>query len=363
MSEQKRKKKVRSTNDIEMNAKEIAPPVMVEEQENSCTNCVEWVEDNKIKVGVMIGVLFVVLIVVIVPLVVTSLGDVEWDTFAFRKSTITNVVDRSKVYTYGRHMWGPSTTSVVFPRYYQAITFQGYDLQVFAGKGNNTMDNSTTTAGLEFAIECSIYYRLNQDNLAKIFDNWGLTYHDRFVDAVRASIKNTAPEFSVDDYVERRQDIVDRLFEEVNRDLDGLHIQIEPGKLVLKRVIFPDSVLNKYAETVLKKVEIENEILNRDVELFEKETEEILEGIRGNMTLIMTDANATAAAVVLEANAAVVRIRQEALGRGINHMMSRLNITDETTRNKVFQLYTIEDNVSKEKILLGDGNNLISVGK
>lgn len=369
MSEENRRKK-KKTRDTEMigagsgRVEEAVVPPTEEEGDNQCVKCVDWVEENKVKAGVIIGVILVVLIVVIVPLIVTSLGDVEWDQFAFRKNTVTNLVDRSRVYTFGRHMWGPSTTSVVFPRYYQLIEFKGNDLQVFAGKGNNTMDqNSTTTAGLEFAIECSIWYRLNENNLADIFDSWGLTYHDRFVDAVRASLKNTAPEFSVDDYVERLREIETRLFQEVNKDLMDLKIQIEKGKLVLKRVSFPGSVLGKYEETVLKKVEIENEILKRDVELFEKETEEILEGIRGNMTLIMTDANATADAVVLEASAAVVRIRQEALGRGINHMMKRLNITDEVTRNKVFQLYTIEDNVSKEKILLGDGNNLISVGK
>jgi len=305
------------------------------------------------------GCVFCVVFWVALILILVSLNSVEWNELAFKKNTITNTVDRDQVYTYGRYFWGVSTEPLVFPREYRKITFRGNDLMVFAGSGQ---ENNTAAAGLEFGIECDVYYRLTQENLKEIFNDFGTAYHDRFVDAIRASIKNTAPEFSVDNYVTERQKIAERIRSELNNDLENLHLTIDPHKFLLLQIKFPKTVLDKFQATVMKKLEIDKEILSRTVGLYQKGTEELVNQIRANISVINREATATAQAVVLEAEATSIKIHQEALGRGINQMMSRLNITNPETRSKVFQLYTIEDNTGSGRVLLGDEKHLISVG-
>ena len=341
--------KMLHNNDIEMQS--------VNDDENSNNDNNRWkLSKKQWYIG---GYVFCTIFWISLILILVSLNDVEWNELAFQKNTITNTVDREKVYTYGRYFWGVSSEPLIFPRAYQKIEFRGNDLLVFAGSGQ---ENNTAAAGLEFGIECDVYYRLTKENLKEIFNDFGTAYHDRFVDAVRASIKNTAPEFSVDNYVNQREQITKRFREELNNDLKNLHLTIDQNKFLLLRIVFPVTVLNKFQETVMKKLEIDKEILNRVVGLYQKGTEELVKEIRANISIINQETNATAEAVVLEAKATSIKIHQEALGRGINNMINRLNITNQETRSKVFQLYTIEDNTGSGRILLGDEKNILSVG-
>lgn len=128
------------------------------------------------------------------------------------------------------------------------------------------------------------------------------------------------------------------------------------------RVIFPGQLLTKFESSVLQVLQNEKEFLTRATDLYKKGTEELIKTIDANITLISKEANASSQALVLEANADAIRIHQEALGAGINRMMVRLNITNPETRQKIFNLYTIEDKKEGGRVLLGDDNNLISVG-
>lgn len=328
-------------------------PEAVDDSSNFCFDHIKAI----LVITCAIIVSFVLCVIIII--VSTSLNYVEWYQFAFKKNTVTNIVDRDHVYTNGRYFWGISQEALTFNRTYQKVSFRNNDLLVFSGGGDQ---NNTAAAGLEFSIECDVYYRLSSEKLKDVFSDFGTEYHHRFVDAIRASIKNTAPEFSVNDYVTRRQQISVRIQEELNNDLDELHLMIEPHKFLLLSVKFPSRVLNKFQETVMKKLEIDREILSRVVNLYQKGTEEQIQSLTANITVINQEAEAAAQAAILEAEARGVRIHQEALGEGINRMMERLNISNPVTRAMIFQLYTIQDNNGNGKILIGDDHGIISVG-
>ena len=127
---------------------------------------------------------------------------------AFKKNTITNNVDQSKVYTNGRYVWGPSNEPLTFPIIKQIIVFK--NLLAFSKKG------------LEFSITINIYYRLKKENLSMIFTDFGTNYHNAFTDASKASIKNSAPYFFVDEYTTKRKYIKNYFLNELNKDFNKI---------------------------------------------------------------------------------------------------------------------------------------------
>lgn len=330
-----------------------------------------------ISMGIMCGV-GILMMLIMLP---ESFSYVNWDELAFQKNTLSNTVDRETVYTNGRYFWGLSTEPLTFPSIYQKISYRGNDLLVFAGSGDDA--NNTAQAGLEFGIECDVFYRLQPENLKEIFNDFGTAYHERFVDSIKASIKNTAPEFTVDDYILRRQDISERMREEINHDIQNLNLQIDEHKFVLLSVHFPARLLNKFEATVMKDLEIDKSVLDRDVDLYQKGTEEAISRIRANITLINSTTDARVAAIIAQGNAQAeaidieakararaielnaqaesVRIQEEALGIGVSHMMKELNVT-AAEMSKLFQLLTILDSPSG-RILIGDEDNLIHIGE
>lgn len=342
-----------------------------------CFNCEG---NNPIKCGIG-SACGCVVFWVIFGLIIGSISYVEWNELAFQKNTLSNVVDKDQVYTNGRYFWGPSITKLTFPSIFQKISYRGNDLLVFAGGED---ENNTAAAGLEFGIECDVYYRLNPDDLKEIFNDFGTAYHERFVDTIKASIKNTAPEFSVDDYVNNRQEIAERMREEINNDIERLNLAIEPHKFMLLRIVFPARVLQKFEATVMKELEIDKSILTRNVDLYKKGTEELVSKIKANVTIVNESADARARAITergtaqaeaigieaegkarairLNAEAESVRIHEEALGNGVNLMMSRLNATDPRIRNKLFQLFTIMDSPNAARVMIGDEDTLLNVG-
>jgi len=371
----------RNMRDVEMNQRNGGSQESREMNNNSSSNW-DW---DKISSKVTFKIstcIYAIIILLLVILISLSINYVEWNQIAFKKNTVTNTVDRTEYYKNGRYFWSPSEEPLVFPSVYQNITYRGDDLMVASGGED---ENNTASAGLEFGIECNIYYRLNASNLNDIFNDFGTAYHIQFEDTIKASIKNTAPEFTVDDYINNRQQISNRMLEEINNDIgEKLHIQIQPHHFILLDVIFPNRVLKKFEATVAKDLEIDKSILTRAVELYKKGTEELVSEIRAEITIlnetteakatsivqtgtaiaeaIKIDAEAKARAIILNSEAESVRINEEALGSGVNRMMKLLNITTTETRIKLFQLFTIMDNPGSEKIIIGDEKTFLNIG-
>ena len=346
-----------STVDIEMRSPGTGRKNSQEDESWEC-NCDFCCSVPALFIWICLSCCLVVGILLTVILIPLSFSYVEWNELALRKNSLTNKVDRSEVFANGRYFWGLTISPLIFPSTFQLISFRGQDLAVFAGAGDQ---NRSAGAGLEFFIEADIWYRLDRDLIPEIFNDFGTIYHDRLVDAIRASIKNTAPEFSVDDFVSRRPTIAHQMWLELNKDLTDLHLRIEEDKFLLNSIYFPNSLILKFQETVLKKLSIDQALLNRDVNLYQKGTEELVQAIEANITVIQQTGLAQAEAVVLEANATSVRIYQEALGIGLQQLVSSLNITDSKTRTKMFQLFTILDNPQAEKVIVGDDQGLLRV--
>ena len=95
-----------------------------------------------------IGCGFIIFLTLMIMLI-TSFNYVEYDEYAFKKSTTTNTVDQSEVYDNVRYLWGFNHVKVVFPKLLQR---QELNLSVANEEGSVN-------------VAVSFWYRLPKDDL------------------------------------------------------------------------------------------------------------------------------------------------------------------------------------------------------
>lgn len=301
----------------------------------------------------LIAFISMLLLVILLP---PSLSYIRYNQYAFKKNTISNFVDQSQVYENGRHFWGLFQEPVLFPKTFQRVSFNGNDLMVFS---RGSQEGET---GLEFALECDVFYRLGKENISDIYTKFANTYQDRFVDAIRASVKNSAPNYQVDEYITHRHIIEEAIAQELNHDLADLHFGIENWKFMLRRTVFPSKIRDIFLKTSVQELNNDKSVLEQEVLLIKKETEEQVQEIQANITIVEQVAIAQATALVKKGHAEAARISQEATGQGLNYFLDTLNITSQADRSRVFRLLAVMDNPTSPKVIVGSGaNTLISV--
>lgn len=210
--------------------------------QRSClpTTCTNLSEPTKTKIKISTGVIVFIGLLLMCILLPLSFSYIDYYDIAFKKNTVTNDVIENKVYGVGRYLWSPSHTPFKFSSVYQRISYRGSDLLVFSKRG------------LEFQIEVDAYYKINQTNVIPIFKDFGQGYDERFRDAIKASIKNTAPLFTLEEYLTQREKITRVMHNDVNKNLHSLHIHIEPYKFTVLRINFPDAIKNKSLQTAVQ---------------------------------------------------------------------------------------------------------------
>jgi len=285
------------------------------------------------------------LLVILLPL---SFTYVDYNEIAFKKSTTDNKVDTTRSYHTGRYFWGLTTTAVRFPSVYQHISYRNNDLLVFSKQG------------LEFALECDVFYKLEEAELPAIFSEFGLAFSSRLFDAVKASIKNTAPEFEVNDYLNNRTQISEMFLNNLNVDLEVLHITLKPYKFLLQYLDFPENLKQKFLSTAVQETNNQKALLQQQVDLIQKETDQLVEAIQANITIIAQNGTSTADVLIKNAQALANNIQLSATGQGLAFLFQELDLTNSTDRKRLFELMTLLDSENLPRVIVGNfGGNII----
>lgn len=192
-------------------------------------------------------------------------------------NTVSKSIDSGKVYTSGRYFLGLARSFIVFPSTYQNIEFSsgsksdGAPLRV---QGNN----GTIT------IEASMQYRLRLEHLVDLYKRHETKYHDKFVRSAQSAIQKEAATIPATDYFSNREGVSSKLFDAVKVEFD--REQIDLMDFQLRRVDLPSQV----------DVNILNQIVAREGARAELNVRE-QEGIRGNISVVTTEAQTEIAVV------------------------------------------------------------------
>lgn len=286
------------------------------------------------------------LLIILLP---ASFSYVEYDELAFKKNTLTNVVDDSSVFTSGRYFWGPSFTTVIFPANYQRVSFSGSQtLFVF------------TVNGLEFEMDVSFQYRLPLDNLSQIFRSVGLNFNERISDAAKASIKNSAPSYTADDFVLLRENITEVIWFNLQHDVQQkVLVNIERTKFQILRIRFPPEIESKFLASAVQVQKNQEVIFQGEVNLIRKETEALVSQIRANITLIEQTALAQAAAITTGANALATATRDTATGAGIASVFAALGVSSQSSKKQFMEYFALLDNPESPRVIAGSLSGIV----
>lgn len=317
-----------------------------------------WTFKVKMIVGITFTVILgigVLLMLILVPL---SVQYVEHDQYAFKKNKVTNNVDTDTVYEKGRYFWGVGYEAVSFPRTAQHVVYKDGDhgaLLVF------------TDGGLEFKIECAFQYFLIKDGLPTLFKQFSSTFNTQIVNVGRTSLKNTAPNFPVDDFVKNRKNVQHQMYLQLKSELNKLCgstmcVDVPEHKFQLRRIIFPPQIANKYLDVAVQtQTNIEKQE-KQVADLTRKETEKLVEVVKANITVVTQESIAQSNRIVEEANANSFKVKQIAIGQGINTALTAIGIDSSQSElsNKFIRLMSILDS-NTPKLLSGISNTIIQL--
>lgn len=287
-------------------------------------------------------VLFLITIVIIAITVPLSFGFIDYDKVAFKKNSVTNQVDKSKIYRNGVYYWGGAHFEALeFPATYQRTSFiEDERLIIFSGD-------------IDIFIEIEFLWRIQIENLAKIFEAFGTEVGNQVKEVSKAAIMNKAPNFNILQFVKERENITAKLRNAVAEDLEKIYIDLEPHKFHLLKIRFKDELKNTFLNSAIQKIDNKKAEIQQKLNVIIAETEVLAKVYDANITLTRNVARANADNIVENANSQSFRIVEETKGVGIRKVFDVLNITEEMQKKTFFQMFEIIDS-KKPELIIGD---------
>ena len=268
----------------------------------------------------------------------------NYDQVGFAQNTLTNEIQTSVVYGPGRYFWGPSATVVTFPTTVIYVPFvvggiDGGSLSVFS------------KSGLEFNIEVNVFVRLDISRLREMFRDFGQLYVSRIRDQVRASIKNSAPFWTVEEYVTQRESISAFFLQRLQVDAEKVYITVE--NLHILGIAFPSIGQGKFLSTAVQSLLNVKSTLQQEVERISKETEKQTESILANITLVTKSGIAQSNTIVASSVESASRLVTIATGAGIKKLIDAIAPNSTEARGVLYRYLTVRDSSETVKAVAG----------
>lgn len=187
------------------------------------------------------------IIITVIVLISVSFRTLEATEFGIRYNTYTKQIDKTQLYEPGTYFIGPSSRFIKFPQQVIAHTLNASEYVV------RTLD------GMRLNLGVSLQYKLNKqlDVTLKLLLDWGEeAYEDVVQKLAKDSIRTSAAKFAVDSYVYNRQEIDQRMTQDLTTDL--LEIGVSLQNFQLTEVVFPSSFQSVIVNTQQKQIEVTN---------------------------------------------------------------------------------------------------------
>ncbi len=285
------------------------------------------------------------LTVTIVIVVFSSFEYIDYNEYAFKKNTISNTVNTEVVYENGRHFWGLFTTSIVFPRDYQVVTFEGLVVSDAEEKA--------------FRIDVSFWYRLQKDNLANLYQQFGESYEGTILSKAQSTIKNVVPLYTVQEVLDDRQEITAVMNQNLMAEMAEIWIEVEENKFQIELVTLEQSTISKFLDAAILLQENDQKEFEQEAELIRQNTTKFVKEIEAETTLITREAEANYDKTIEIATANAQELTSNARGLGIATVVNGMSFNSTEARTKFIRLVNILDNKSTKVIDVD--NTLITV--
>mmetsp|Transcript_77301 Transcript_77301/g.94785 ORF Transcript_77301/g.94785 Transcript_77301/m.94785 type:complete len:303 (-) Transcript_77301:129-1037(-) len=271
-----------------------------------------------------------VLFIIFMSLFIASFVYVDYDEYAFKKNTLTNKINQEIVYENGRYFWGVNFAKVEFPKLYQKVVLE---LSV------------ANQEGVSVFIDVSFWYKIFEDDLQKLYSNYGTRYESQITSISTAAIRNTAVDFSVNEYLKDRRFITESMANTLSSDLQNImFIDVPPKWINLGDITFSQTLLQTHLNAAVALEANKQKDHEKDATEVRSNTKKEVESITANTTIITRTAQANKTSLIEKAQASYEKIIGDARGQGLTIVINKLGINNDDTKSKFLKLMAILDN-------------------
>ena len=279
-----------------------------------------------------------ILTLVLVPL---SFSKVEYYEAGLVRQRSTNKVDKDKVYTAGNYYIGPDYSFETFQ-----ISAVKFDQRLSVWSRSSGDD-----AGSSLYIDCSFQYELRKDDLGKLYSRVATNFKSIVSTNAVDAIKNTAPLFGIDEYLNSRERI-ERIFaQNVSHAIDDIFADLVA--LQLRDVIPTDEYQKTRLEAAIQEETNLKEAYVQEAVLVRETTDVEVKKIENEARAVEANAEARATLIVGTAEAQSVFIVDDATSHGLATLFTGLNLTTAEDRATLDYLTALLSTTDKTKYYIG----------
>lgn len=284
-----------------------------------------------------LSTLGLILILILVPL---SYSKIEYYEGGLLEQRSTSQVDKNKVYRSGNHYVGPDYTFEKFE-----ISFQNFNqrLSVFSKV-------SADDAGSSLFIDVSFQYELRSKDLGDLYKLVALNYESLIETNAIDAIKNTAPLFSIDEFISMREFIEEIFQKNVSKAIDPVFADVKA--LQLRDIITTDEYQESRLEAAIQEESNLKEDYVQEATLVRENTQTEVTKIENDALNVEAEAKAKATVTEESANSEAIRLVNDATTNGLLHMFQELNLTNPEFRQELDYIVTLILSASDNKYYL-----------
>lgn len=299
-------------------------------------------------------VVCVLLVVILIPL---SFSDIEYYQIAFKQQRSTGTVFTEKVYLSGRYFVGPDFKFKTFQADAHFVEFTLQDLDI-ASKDK-----------LNIKMRANMQYFLREEDLVDLNKRFDKGYEPIVQNTAKTAIKNTAKDFTTEQYRHSRELVEQALFKAVRRALGGtccrkdcLKYQCDnecktystctiddKGLFVDVRffqmhdVYITEKLKGRWLGQVVEREDKEKaEFIQRE-QIERKKTEQKKQEIINKIQEVKENAAANVTVITAEADAKSLQFVEDARNQGLQLLYSSLNFTNEQHKASFNYLRTLRN--------------------
>jgi len=287
----------------------------------------------------------VIISIIIIVLVSESFSYVDWDEFALKQNTVSNTVYYDQVYGNGRYFWGLAYKPVLFSNIATTVVFTGDDALVIFSEG-----------GLQLNISCSFQYKVIQEELPTLYRNYATTYPTQVVSIALSILKNIAPNFTVEDYFQIRDEIQIAMFSNLQAELHS-EMNVNVTYFQLDYIELPPILISKLLTIAIQNQTNIKQQYVQEATVIRQQTVALAQIAIANATVINQTAIAEANFIQLQATANAFTIIQSAKKTGLRSIYQALNLN--TSELQLAYLYTTQLAAAQNVQLLVDVSSVI----
>ncbi|KAK9915264.1 hypothetical protein WJX75_006854 [Coccomyxa subellipsoidea] len=240
-----------------------------------------------------------------------SFSYIDYYELGLVESRTTQVVDTEHVYSTGRYFNGPDN---LFRKFNTDANYIEYpQLNIF------------TSDKLDTFIDIYYIYFIKPQEIGALKKEFDLNYDPRIRDVGQSALKNRATMFPTEAYFQNRTLIEDHLYDALQTALTPYHVTVP--QLFLGHVTIPDAVATKQLSSAKQFEFNAMQVFDSQAQLTRRTTDQMVNAINNNATIILQNATSMADMVVKVAQASALATVSSAKNSGLRMLYDALNVT------------------------------------